>query len=206
MVKNKSEESSSGDENSNDIHSDVDNNNDNGELVSETGQWILRNKINWTAANELLAILKKHGHEKLLNFCWTIFRTPCGQVVTMKNFGGDCVYLGLQNGIKRILSENEAAISDKNINLIVNLDLFPLFKSIGAQFWPILCRFHKLPPFTGAIYYSNKKPSNVEDFAHNFCTEYGNLWNDSEDFGGVQLSIANSIFFHLFLLLQVDNF
>ena len=69
MVKNKSEESSSGDENSNDIHSDVDNNNDNGELVSETGQWILRNKINWTAANELLAILKKHGHEKLLNFC-----------------------------------------------------------------------------------------------------------------------------------------
>ena len=69
MVKNKSEESSSGDENSNDIHSDVDNNNDNVELVSEIGQWILRNKINWTAANELLAILKKHGHEKLINFC-----------------------------------------------------------------------------------------------------------------------------------------
>ena len=69
MVKNKSDESSSGDENSNDIHSDIDNSNDNVELVSEIGQWNLRNKINWTAANELLAILKKHGHEKLLNFC-----------------------------------------------------------------------------------------------------------------------------------------
>ena len=69
MVKNKSDESSSGDENSNDIHSDIDNSNDNVELVSEIGQWNLRNKINSTAASELLAILKKHGHEKLLNFC-----------------------------------------------------------------------------------------------------------------------------------------
>ena len=69
MVKNKSDESSSGDENSNDIHSDIDNSNDNVELVSEIGQWNLRNKINSTAAYELLAILKKHGHEKLLNFC-----------------------------------------------------------------------------------------------------------------------------------------
>ena len=56
---NNSEESSSGDENSNDIHSDVDNTNDNVELELEIGQWILRNKINRTAANELLAILKK---------------------------------------------------------------------------------------------------------------------------------------------------
>ena len=89
MVKNKSDESLSGDENSNDIHSDLHNNNDNLELASEIGQWILRNKINLTAAYELLAILKKHGHEKLLNFCWTISRTPCCQILTVKKFGGD---------------------------------------------------------------------------------------------------------------------
>ena len=100
MVKNKSDESSSGDENSNDIHSDIDNSNDNVELVSEIGQWNLRNKINWTAAYELLAILKKHGHEKLLNFCWTILRTPCCQVLTVKKFGGDYVCLDLRNCIK----------------------------------------------------------------------------------------------------------
>ena len=49
---NNSEESSSGDENVNDIHSDVDTNNDNVELEPEIGQWVLRNKINQTAANE----------------------------------------------------------------------------------------------------------------------------------------------------------
>ena len=56
---NNSEESSSGDENSNDVYSGVDDNNDNVELESEISQWILRNKLNWTASNELLAILKK---------------------------------------------------------------------------------------------------------------------------------------------------
>ena len=90
---NNSEESSSGDENSNDVYSGVDDNNDNVELESEIGQWILRNKINRTAANELLAILKKHGHEELPNCCRTILRTP-RQVVTMKKCGGDYVYLG----------------------------------------------------------------------------------------------------------------
>ena len=49
---NNSEESSSGDENVNDINSDVDTNNDNVELEPEIGQWVLRNKINQTAANE----------------------------------------------------------------------------------------------------------------------------------------------------------
>ena len=82
----------------------------------------------------------------------------------MKKCGGDYVYLGLLNGIKRILSENQAAIPDKKINLIVNVDGVPLYKSSSAQFCPILCRFHKLPPFIVAIYCGNKKPSNVEDF------------------------------------------
>ena len=185
---NNSEESSSGDENSNDVYSGVDDNNDNVKLESKIGQWILRNKINRTAANELLAILKKHGHEELPNCCRTILRTP-RQVVTIKKCGGDYVYLGLLNGIKRILSENQAAIPDKKINLIVNVDGVLLYKSSGAQFWPILCRFHKLPPFIVAIYYGNKKPSNVEDFVLDFFTEYRNLRNDGVEFGGVKLSI-----------------
>ena len=59
----------------------------------------------------------------------------------------------------------------------------------GAQFWPILCLFHKLPPFIVAIYYGNKKPSNVEEFVLDFFTEYRNLRNDGVEFVGVKLSI-----------------
>ena len=90
----------------------------------------------------------------------------------MKKCGGDYVYLGLLNSVKRIVSENQAAIPEKKINLIVNVDGVPLYKSSGAQFWPILCRVYKLPPFIVAIYYGNKKPSNVEDFVLDFLTEY----------------------------------
>ena len=56
---NNSEEFSSENENINEIHADVDNNNDNVEPESEIGQWILRNKINWTTGHELLDIFKK---------------------------------------------------------------------------------------------------------------------------------------------------
>ena len=118
----------------------------------------------------------------------TILRTP-HRVVTMKKCGGDYVYLGLLNGIRQILSENQAAIRDEKINLMVNVDSVPLYKSSCAQFWPILCRFHKLPPFIVAIYYGNKKPSNVEDFVLDFFTEYRKSRNDGVEFGGVKLSI-----------------
>ena len=73
--------------------------------------------------------------------------------------------------------------------MIVNVDGVPLWKSSCAQFWPILCRFHKLPLFIVAIYYGNKKPSNVKDFVLDFFTEYRNLENDGVEFGGVNLSI-----------------
>ena len=101
----------------------------------------------------------------------------------MKKCGDDYVNLGLLNGIKRILSENQAAIPDKKINLIANVDGVLLYKSSGAQFCPILCRFHKLRPFIVAIYYVNKKPPNVEDFVLDFFTEYKNLRNDGVQFG-----------------------
>ena len=63
---NNSEEFSSENENINDIHPDVDNNNDNVEPESEIGQWILRNKINWTTGNELLDIFKKKDMKNYL--------------------------------------------------------------------------------------------------------------------------------------------
>ena len=53
----------------------------------------------------------------------------------------------------------------------------------------MLCRFNELPPFIVAIYYGNKKPSNVEDFALDFFTEYRNLRNDGVEFGGVKPNI-----------------
>ena len=73
--------------------------------------------------------------------------------------------------------------------MIVNVNGVTLYKSSGSQFWPILCRFNELPPFIVEIYYGNKKPSNVEDFALDFFTEYRNLRNDGVEFGGVKPNI-----------------
>ena len=86
--------------------------------------------------------------------------------------------------------------------MIVNVNDVPLYKRSRAQLWPILSRFYKLLSFIVLIYYSNKKPSSIEDFLFDFLTEYRNLRDNGIEFGGVKLSIES----FSFMMLQVDNF
>ena len=106
--------------------------------------------------------------------------------------------------MKRILCENQVIISDQKINLVVDVDDALLCKSISAQFWSILCYFHKLPSFTVGIYYGNKKWSNVKEFALEFFTKYRNLEIVDIEFRGVKLGIPFD-FMHLALLVAVKR-
>ena len=107
--------------------------------------------------------MKTHRHERLPDYCKAILKTP-RKFMTVKKCGDDC-HFDLLNSVKRILCENQVIISDQKINLVVDVDDVLLCKSISAQFWSIICYFHKLPSFTVGIYYSNKKWSNVKEFA-----------------------------------------
>ena len=94
------------------------------------------------------------------------------------------------NSVKRILSENQAIISDQKINLVVDVDGVFLCKLISAQFWSILCCFHKLPSAIVGTYYGNKKRSNVKEFVLEFLTKYRNLQNVDIEFREVKLCIS----------------
>ena len=61
------------------------------------------------------------------------------------------------------------------IELVVNIDGLPLFKSSSVQIWPILCRFSKLPPFSVAIFCGNAKPSSEEELLEDFLEELTSL-------------------------------
>ena len=86
------------------------------------------------------------------------------------------IYFGIEAGIVHILSSNYSAVANlTTIDLIVNVDGLPLFKSTSQQFWPILGHFSNLDVFVIALFYGNSKPSSVEEYLQDFIEEVNRL-------------------------------
>ena len=84
-----------------------------------------------------MVILKNHGHSDLPRDPRTLLKVP-RIIVSKQKCGGDYVYLGLRNIISNYLS-NPANNFDI-VELVVNIDGLPLFKSASTQLWPILAK------------------------------------------------------------------
>ena len=65
-------------------------------------------------------------------------------------------YFGVRNTIEKIVTTNNYI--NRKINLMVNIDGLPLFKSSSLQLWPILLRFSPFEPVPIALYCGYKKP------------------------------------------------
>jgi hypothetical protein len=80
------------------------------------------------------------------------------------------------------------------INLHINIDGVPLFKSTGGQFWPILGRVFspfKSDPFVIALYYGEKKPEDL-NFLTDFVEEYEAMKTSGVTFQGKQFPLEVS--------------
>ncbi len=69
-------------------------------------------------------------------------------------------------------------VTGDRIELQINMDGLPLFKSSNAQFWPILGMVQncssKKKPFLIGLFYGNSKPSSLE-YLHEFVMEARHL-------------------------------
>ena len=75
-------------------------------------------------------------------------------------FNGEHTYFGMRNTIEKIVKTNNYTY--RKINLMVNIDGLPLFKSSSLHLWPILIRFSSLKPVPVVLYCGYKKPDMVE--------------------------------------------
>ncbi|CAL9689769.1 unnamed protein product [Knipowitschia caucasica] len=133
-------------------------------------EWAVKNQQTHKSLNELLAILRKKGH-KLPADARTLLATP-QETSSQTNCGGQYVYYGLERGICRLLSREK---HHEAINLRIDIDGIPIFKSSGLQFWPILAKFGHFDPFIVANFCGQKKPTPLEDYLHDFLLEYNRL-------------------------------
>lgn len=150
-----------------DISSDSNNEDDGGtSLAEELKEWVGEFLIKQNALDKLLKILKGHGHDYLPVTARTLLKTP--KTVHIDNKSGmEYIYLGLKEQLVKYLFKYPIADQTNTLEISLNIDGLPIFKSSNKAIWPILCAIHLQPisVFPIALTYGESKPSNL-DFLH----------------------------------------
>lgn len=148
-------------------------NSGNTEIRRELAEWALKCNCTRKTLNDLLAILRRHGHNDLPADARTLLQTP-RTVDVLSKCGGQYAYFGIEKGISHI-SGLKSLIS-KGISLQFNIDGLPLFKSSNVQLWPIMCSINRgHVPFIVGMFCGTGKPSPVKEYLADFLKELHKL-------------------------------
>jgi hypothetical protein len=135
-------------------------------LQEDLAEWVVKARLPRQTCNDLLAILRKHGCQ-LPQDCRTMLNTP--RSVPFENkCGGSYIYFGLERKLQQAVEDDPSCCL---LEIQINVDGLPLYKSSCSQFWPILCSVNKSMPFIVALFYGQSKPNPVTDFTKDFVEE-----------------------------------
>ena len=163
--------------------SEVDSDIEDYDLNHQLATWASTYNITQSALRELLKILNP-VYDCLPKDPRTLMQTQKNiQVIDVE--GGLYHHFGIEKGVRHQLSQNaveKLRSQQDTIQIQLNIDGIPLFKSSGTQFWPILGRIVSLfsdEPFIIGIFVGNKKPSNIQLFLQEFVLEMKRLEQES---------------------------
>lgn len=148
------------------------------DIRKDLAEWALKHNCTRSTLNELLSILRQHGHSNLPADGRTLLHTP-RHVDVLNRCGGQYAYFGIEKGILNILEQYSHLLKENTISLQFNIDGVPLFKSSPDQLWPIMCslnRGHIL--FLVGIFCGTAKPKPVKEYLADFLKELHKLTVD----------------------------
>jgi hypothetical protein len=151
------------------------------------------------AMEQLLFLLRKHN---VLGVPTSVYMLRKGlqtvpiDIISVENM--NYAYLGIQENLEFLLNRNILSIqSGKDpvlIDLSMNIDGLPLFKSSRINIWPILMSVNKaLQPLPVAVFCGIGKP-NLLVFLSQFCAELTNLTDNGFSFQEMLIKIRKVIF------------
>ncbi len=137
--------------------------NEEGNLREILRIWSTEENISHHSINRLLNYLKPFHHE-LPTDARTLLQTPRARASKIQPLGsGKYLYYGLEP----ITSQLTTGIP---IELEINIDGLPLFRSSKMQLWPILGCVNNSKPFVIAVFCGDCKPP-IHQFLHPFVEE-----------------------------------
>jgi hypothetical protein len=145
-------------------------------ISEQLAAWAVGDNIPQASLTRLLHILSVKLPE-LPSDARTLLKTS-RKVNTRTVAGGEYYYFGVKYWLHKLLGSNRSStLISENLNLHVNIDGIPLFKSCNTSLWPILGMFAELSgtPFPIALFCSKSKPSSLSDYLNDFIMEMNDL-------------------------------
>ncbi|KAA0723981.1 hypothetical protein E1301_Tti021452 [Triplophysa tibetana] len=142
------------------------------DLCSDLADWTVTHNQTHKSLNDLLKILREHGHSELPKDSRTLLCTP-KVVECQAKCNGEYIYYGLETGIRRTLLQCPA--STDHIAVTINVDGVPLFRSSAAQFWPMLAKVEGFEPFIVCLFSGMTKPVPLGDYIQDLVEEIKRL-------------------------------
>lgn len=157
-------------------------------LRDDLAQWLVEENITRESGLKLMKILRRF-HPELPIDPRTITTGSTTAIEVVKKCGGDYYYIGVIKQIQKLFSSLPP--STPSIELQINVDGLPLFKSSSKQIWPILVSANQQPPFVAAVFCGTKKPDNVNEYLSDFLSEV-NAAGGVIDIEGIQYQLVLS--------------
>lgn len=116
-------------------------------LKEEMSEWASIFQIKHNAVDALLTILKRHGHADLPHTARTLLDRSNRHDVTTRE-GVATIKLNVSDQLSKHLSKYPTTVTDhlQSLDLSLNIDGLPLFKSSNLSLWPVLCSINLSPP------------------------------------------------------------
>ncbi|KAL1007160.1 hypothetical protein UPYG_G00082840, partial [Umbra pygmaea] len=160
-------------------------------LLNFLRRWAVQHNTPLIALDSLLSGLRCHGHPDLPKSGRTLMKTPRLVEVEAKS-GMQYVHFKLQEEIIRHLDCYPDHVSEQaeRVEISLNIDGLPLFKSSKATLWPILCAIHLEPPvvFPVTLTLGPSKPSDLK-FMDDMVNELQVTLSNGIDFRGQTIAV-----------------
>jgi len=166
------------------VHESINENEDGSpalDVSSELVNWSFKHKITHSALNDLLVILRQHGHPELPKLASTLLKTPHCLSSDIKVLGsGEYWYHGVMNCLQVYFEPSMSTNNEIKIDFFVD-GISPYDKpSKNVNLWPIagrvICEGINTKPFIIALWCGSKKdPDCPEEFFRPFVDECAEL-------------------------------
>ena len=148
-------------------------------LVNQLARWCVAFSVNSVAFTVLLKILVAYQVVvDLPRDSRTVLRTA-RSVKTKTVSGGEYFHFGLPECLSQMLKLMSSAVFEKLpdvLQIAINMDGLPCFKSVSTHLWPILGSLYAFGkssrPFTIAVFYGVEKNKNVHEYLSDFVADY----------------------------------
>jgi hypothetical protein len=136
------------------------------DLKTKLQAWAVDCNVTHSQLDKLLPILKDVD-KSLPSTAKTLLKHSSDVPTEMLTLsGGDYVYIGVREGLTSVVTRSSPFLNNPEvIELTMNIDGLPLFRSSSYSLWPILCCAANLNPrcvFVIALYGGKSKPANLD--------------------------------------------